>query len=68
MNTKMTYARKMPKQVDTSDATRKALEMSRTEKERMAIRAAEAGVARGLKKEVKVKLNVGRSANSKALR
>ena len=63
----MPYARKMPKSVDTSDATRKALEMSRTEKERMAVRAAEAGMARGVKKEVEVKLNnVGRSANSKA--
>jgi hypothetical protein len=56
----------MPKPVDTSDAIKKALEMSRTEKERMAVRAAEAGMASGAKKDLKV--NVRRSADSKALR
>ena len=65
----MTYARKMPKPVETSEATRKALDNARTEKERLAVRAAEAGTASGVKKEFKVKVkHVGRSAGSKAVR
>jgi hypothetical protein len=66
---KMTYARKMPKPVETSEATRKALDNARTEKERIAVRAAEASMVGGVKKEVKVKVkqNVGRSGGSKAV-
>ena len=52
----MPYARKMPKPVGTSEVTKKALEMARTEKERLAILAAEAGMVGGLtKKSVGVK-------------
>ena len=64
----MTYTRKMPNKVETSDTTKKALEMATNEKERLAVRAAEAGMSSGLKKEVKVKLNVRRAANQKAVR
>ena len=58
----MTYTRKMPKEVTTGDATRKALEAARSEKERNAALATESGLSRGIKKHVNVKLkNVGRS-------
>ena len=43
----MTYVRKMPNKVETLDATQKALGMATNEKERMAVRAAEAGMASG---------------------
>ena len=57
----MTYARKMPKEVATGDATRKALEAARSEKERNVALATESGLSRGIKKHVNVKLkNVGR--------
>ena len=58
----MTYTRTMPKEVTTGDATRKALEAARSEKERIAALAMESGLSRGIKKDVNVKLkNVGRS-------
>jgi hypothetical protein len=63
----MTYNRKMPKQVEPSEATRKALGSARTEKQRVAASQMEAGMASGLKKELRIK-HVGRSANKKALR
>jgi hypothetical protein len=62
----MTYTRKLPKQVTTGDATRKALEAAANEKQRVAARQMEAGMASGVKKELRIK-HVGRSANSKAL-
>jgi len=46
----MTYVRKMPNKVEMSDVTQKALAMATNEKELMAVRAAEAGMASGLKK------------------
>ena len=60
----MTYTRKMPNKVETSDVPKKALDMATNEKERLAVRAAEAGMSSGLK----VKLNVRRAANQKAVR
>ncbi len=62
----MKYVRKMTTPDDTSEATKKALVMSRSEKERLAIRAAESGIIGGVKKGIKVKIN-GRTASSKAL-
>ena len=61
MRYKMTYSRKMPKEVTTSEVTRKALEAARNEKQRLAALEMESGTARGLKKDFSVKLNVGRS-------
>ena len=46
----MTYTRKLPKQVATGDATRKALEAAANEKQRVAARQMEAGMASGVKK------------------
>ena len=57
----MTYSRKMPKEVAIGDATRKALEAARSEKQRLAALEMESGMARGLNKDFSVKLNVGRS-------
>ncbi len=60
----MTYNRKMPKEVVTSEATRKALEAARTEKQRIAALEMESGLSRGIKKKVSVKLkHVGRTRN-----
>ena len=66
---KMTYTSKLPKQVTTNEATRKALEAARNEKERIAAREMEAGMLRGIKKTVSVNLkkNVGRPGHSKAV-
>ena len=49
----MTYTRKLPKQVVTADATRKALEVAANEKQRVAARQMEAGMASGIKKKIK---------------
>ncbi len=64
----MTYNRKMPKEVGTNEATRKALEAARNEKQRLAALEMEAGMARGIKNNVSVKLkHVGRTGHSKAV-
>ena len=64
----MTYNRKMPKEVVTNEATRKALEAARNEKQRLAALEMEAGMVRGIEKTVSVKLkHVGRPGHSKAV-
>ena len=52
----------MPKEVVTNEATRKALEAARNEKQRFAALEMESGLSRGIKKKVSVKLkHVGRT-------
>jgi hypothetical protein len=63
----MTYTHKMPNKVETSDVTKNALAAAMNEKERLAVRAAEAGMTVGLKKPLDIKVN-GRTANKKAVR
>ena len=64
----MTYKRKMPKEVGTNEATRKALEAARNEKQRLAALEMEGGLSRGIKKTVSVKVkDVGRTGHSKAV-